>query len=223
VLFAMGIAAFLAGMCLLFSSKPATSPHLADLLKKNPNQYALSLGHFLDLTPQALGAFRLPLLATSLSLLLGTGTNWYLRRRGFPARANLALAAMMIVLLLAVHSAFVTFSPILSSHKLALALEQQYRSGDKVVVRGLYENASSLNFYTGIHLLTMHQPTGNMWYGSKFPDAPPVWITAVEFLHMWNTPARVFLWTDREDPPELAGQAAHELAHSGGKFIYTNF
>ena len=223
VLLAIGITAFLAGMCFLFLSKAATSTDLADLLKKNPNQYALSLGHFLDLTPQALGAFRLPLLTASLSLLLGMGTNWYLRRRGSPARANFALAAMMVALLLAVHSAFVTFSPILSSQKLALTLEQQYRSGDRVVVRGLYENASSMNFYTGIHLLTMHQPTGNMWYGSKFPDAPPVWITAEQFVHLWNTPTRVFLWTDREDPPELAGQAVHELAHSGGKFIYTNF
>jgi 4-amino-4-deoxy-L-arabinose transferase-like glycosyltransferase len=223
VLFVMGITAFLAGMFFLFLSKPATSADLADLLKKNPNEYALSLGHFLDLTPQALGAFRLPLLATSLSLLLGTGMNWYLRRRESPARANLALAAMMIVLLLAVHSAFVTFSPILSSKKLALAMEQQYCSGDKVVVRGLYENASTLNFYTGIHLLTMHQPTGNMWYGSKFPDAPPVWITPQQLANLWNSPARVFLWTDREDPPELAGQTAHEVAHSGGKFIYTNF
>jgi len=62
-----------------------------------------------------------------------------------------------------------------------------------------------------------------MWYGSKFPDAPPVWITQEQFVHLWNTPTRVFLWTDREDPPELAGQTVHELAHSGGKFIYTNF
>jgi 4-amino-4-deoxy-L-arabinose transferase-like glycosyltransferase len=223
VLFAIGITAFVVGMFFLFWSEPATSADLADLLKKNPNEYALSLGHFLDLTPQALGAFRVPLLATSLALLLGTGMNWYLRRRGAPVRANLALAAMMIVLLLAVHSAFVTFSPILSSKKLALTIEQQYRPGDKVVVRGLYENASSLNFYTGIHLLTMHQPTGNMWYGSKFSDAPPVWISPQELAKLWSSPLRVFLWTERENPPELAGEPVHELARSGGKYIYTNF
>ncbi len=223
VLFAIGIAAFAVGVFFLLWSKPATSSDLADLLKRNPSDYALSLGHFLDLTPQALGAFRAPLLATSLSLLLGTGFNWYLRRRGSQGRGNLALAGMMVVLLLAVHSAFVTFSPILSSKKLALAIQRQYRPGDKVVVRGLYENASTLNFYTGIHLLTMHQPTGNMWYGSKFPDAPPVWITPQEFANLWSSPARVFLWTDREDPPELAGRIAHELAHSGGKFVYANF
>lgn len=223
LLLAFGIGAFVVGMFFLFWSKPATSGDLADLLKKHPNEYALSLGHFLDLTPQALGAFRIPLLSTSLALLLGTGMNWYLRRRGEPARANLALAAMMVVLLLAVHAAFVTFSPILSSKQLAFAIEQQYRPGDTVVVRGLYENASTLNFYTGIHLLSMHQPTGNMWYGSKFPDAPQVWITAEEFMRLWTSPTRVFLWSDRDDPPELVGKPVHTLAQRGGKFIYTNF
>jgi 4-amino-4-deoxy-L-arabinose transferase-like glycosyltransferase len=223
VLFAIGILAFSLGMFFLFWSKPATSADLAELLRKNPGDYALSLGHFLDLTPEALGAFRVPLLATSLSLLLGTGVNWYLRRRGSPARGNLALAAMMVVLLIAVHSALVTFSPILSSKKLALSIEQQYRPGDKVVVRGLYENASTLNFYTGIHLLSMHEPTGNMWYGSKFPDAPPAWISHDEFAKMWISPTHVFLWTDQQYPPELSGKTVHELARSGGKFIYTNF
>jgi hypothetical protein len=117
----------------------------------------------------------------------------------------------------------VTFSPILSSKKLALALEQQYRAGDQVIVRGLYENASTLNFYTGIHLLTMHQPTGNMWYGSKFPDAPRVWVSPEDFRKVWGSPTRVFLWSDREDPPELSGEKVHVLAQSGGKFLYINF
>jgi cytochrome bd-type quinol oxidase subunit 2 len=223
VLFVIGIGAFAIGIFFLLWSKPATSADLADLLKKNPSEYALSLGHFLDLTPQALGAFRIPVLATSLALLAGTAMNWYLRRRSNPGQANLALAYMMVVLLLAVHAAFVTFSPILSSKNLALAIQRQYQPGDKVVVRGLYENASTLNFYTGIHLLTMHQPTGNMWYGSKFPDAPPVWITAGNFSNLWSSSTRVFLWSDREDPPELQGKPAYVFAHSGGKLIYTNF
>jgi hypothetical protein len=180
------------------------------------------MGHFLDLTPQALGVFRIPLLAASVSLLAGMGMNWYLRRRGSPSRANLALAAMMVVLLFAVHSALVVFSPILSSKNLALALQQEFRRGDTVVVRGLYENASTLNFYTGIHLLSMHQQTGNMWYGSRFPDAPKVWETPEELAELWAGSARVFLWTDRENPPELEGKASRVIARSGGKLIYSN-
>jgi 4-amino-4-deoxy-L-arabinose transferase-like glycosyltransferase len=222
VLFILGIAAFAVGIFFLILSKPAAGADLADLLKKNPNEYALSMGHFLDLTPQALGAFRVPLLAASLSLLAGAGLSWYLRRRGSPSRANLALAAMMVVLLCAVHSALVVFSPILSSKNLALALQHEYRPGDTVVVRGLYENASTLNFYTGIHLLSMHQQTGNMWYGSRFPDAPKVWETSEELARLWAGPSRIFLWTDRENPPELEGKPARVIARSGGKLIYSN-
>jgi len=224
-LLAIGIAAFAAGMFFLFLSKaPAPGTDLAELLKKNSQEYALSMGHFLDLTPQALGAFRGPLLATSLAFLLGTGLNWYLRRRQAPDKANLALAAMMIVILLAVHSAFAVFSPILSSKTLAVAIQQHYRRGDVVVVKGLYENASTLNFYTGIHLRSMplHAPTGNMWYGSKFPDSPPVWETPESFSALWNGSAHVFLWTDQESPAEIQGKPAYVLARSGGKTIFTN-
>jgi len=222
-LFAIGSLAFIAGVFFLYLSKaPAPGVDLAELLKKHPQDYALSMGHLLDLTPEALGAFRGPLLATSLAFLLGTGMNWFLRRRGAPANGNLALAAMMVVILLSVHSALAVFSPILSSKKLADALHAHYRPGDTVVVRGLYENASTLNFYTGIHLLTMHEPTGNMWYGAKFPDAPPVWLTAESFVPIWKGPGRAFLWTDREDPPEIAGMPSFIVARSGGKLLYTN-
>jgi 4-amino-4-deoxy-L-arabinose transferase-like glycosyltransferase len=222
-LFVMGIAVFLTGSFFLFLSKPpAPGTDLADLLKKNPSEYALSMGHFLDLTPQALGAFRGPLLATTLAFLLGTGFNWFLRRRRSPHRGNLALAGMMVVVLLAVHSAFTVFSPILSSKKLALELQRHYKSGDVLVATGLYENASTLNFYTGIHLLSLHEPTGNMWYGSKFPDAPQVWETADSFAQSWGGSKRVFLWSDQEAPAVLNGKAAYVVARSGGKTIFTN-
>jgi 4-amino-4-deoxy-L-arabinose transferase-like glycosyltransferase len=223
VLLAIGAAAFFAGGFLLLASKsPAPGTDLADLLKRNPQDYALSFGHFLDLTPQAMGAFRGPLLGFSLALLLGTLLNWIFRRQEKPARGNLALALMMVALLTCVHSAFVTFSPILSSRQLALAIQQRYRSGDVVVVDGKYENASSLNFYTGIPLRALHEPGGNLWYGTQFPDAPRVWETQASFDALWSGPDRVFLWTDQEDPKELHGASRYVLARSGGKAILSN-
>jgi 4-amino-4-deoxy-L-arabinose transferase-like glycosyltransferase len=223
LLFTLGCVIFVVGAFFLSVSKPpAPGMDLAELLKKNPSEYALSMGHLLDLTPQALGAFRGPLLATALAFLLGTGFNWYLRRRESPEKGNLALAAMMVIVLLAVHSSFVVFSPILSSKTLAQSLQQHYRPGDVVVATGLYENASTLNFYTGIHLLSLHEPTGNMWYGSKFPDAPKVWETDESFARLWAGPQHVFLWTDQERPSQLHDASAYVLARSGGKTIFTN-
>jgi 4-amino-4-deoxy-L-arabinose transferase-like glycosyltransferase len=223
VLLVLGIVAFAAGMYLLsVSHAPAPGADLADLLKKNPQDYDFSLGHVLDLTPRALGAFRGPLLGASLALLLGAGVNWAFRRMGRPERGNAALALMMVALLACVHASFSTFSPILSSYKLAVAIRQHYRPGDAIVVDGEYHQASTLNFYLAIPLRVLHDPSGNLWYGAKFPDAPHVFETPASFATLWNGSTRVFLWTDQDDPKELRGMTSFLLARSGGKSILTN-
>jgi 4-amino-4-deoxy-L-arabinose transferase-like glycosyltransferase len=223
VLFVFGVLGFFAGMYLLsVSHRPAPGADLADLLKKNPEDYNFSLGHVLDLTPQALGAFRVPLLGASLGLFLGTGFNWLLRRRGHPLAGNIALTAMMVVLLACIHSSFGTFSPILSSYDLAEAIRKQFRPGDVIVIDGEYSDASTLNFYTGIQVHVLHEPSGNLWYGAKFPDAPHIFETPESLAALWNGPEEVFLWSDREEPKELQGLRSFQLARSGGKFIFTN-
>lgn len=223
VLFAGGVLGFIAGMYLLsVSHLPRPNADLADLLKKNPEDYNFSLGHVLDLTPSALGAFRGPLLGTSLGLLLGTGLNWILRRRGHPIHGNAVLAVMMVGLLACVHSSFSTFSPILSSYKLAVAVRRHFRPGDVVVIDGEYHEASTVNFYTGVQVHVLHEPSGNLWYGAKFPDAPHVFETPESLGPLWNGPETVFLWTDQEDPKELEGLTSFLLARSGGKSIITN-
>jgi 4-amino-4-deoxy-L-arabinose transferase-like glycosyltransferase len=211
------------GVELLVASRPsAPGADLADLLKKNPAEYNLSLGHLLDLTPQAMGIFRVPLLVTLICLLLGAGANYIFRSRQQPLAGNFALALMMVGLIGAVHSAFVKFSPILSSQPLAESIRQNYRPGDSIVVDGEYHQASTLNFYTGVPLLVLHEPSGNLWFGSKFPDAPRVFLTQNGFASLWSGKGVVFLWTDQDDPAELRGVPYFPLARSGGKSILTN-
>jgi 4-amino-4-deoxy-L-arabinose transferase-like glycosyltransferase len=223
VLLVVGVVIAVVGFALLFSSKtPAPGTDLSDLLRKNPQDYALSFGHFLDLTPQAMGAFRLPLFFFSAAFLLGALANWMLRRAGRPDAGNAALLLMMVVVLGCVRIAFGIFSPIISSKDLAMAIRAQYQPGDQVVATGLYEDASTLNFYGGFPLRSLHTPGGNMWYGAQFPDAPRVWETQATFAEMWNGPRRVFLWTDQEDPPALRGLKSYVIATRGGKTIYSN-
>ncbi len=223
ILLVVGIVIAVVGFALLFFSKaPAPGADLSDLLRKNPQDYALSFGHILDLTPQAMGAFRLPLFGFSLAFLLGTLANWILRRRSRAGAGNVALAAMMVVLLACVRISFGIFAPILSSKDLALAIREQYRPGDQIVVIGLYENASTLNFYTGIPLHSLRTPGGNMWYGTQFPGAPRVFETETSFVEMWNGPHRVFLWAAEEDPPALKGLTRYVVARRGGKIIFSN-
>jgi hypothetical protein len=223
MLLAVGVIIAAVGFALLFFSKaPAPGTDLSDLLRKNPQDYALSFGHFLDLTPQAMGAFRVPLFGFSLAFLLGTLANWILRRRARAGAGNVALVAMMVVLLACVRIAFGIFSPILSSKDLAMAIREQYRPGDQIVVIGLYENASSLNFYTGIPLHSLRTPEGNMWYGTQFPGAPRVFETQASFVEMWHTPRRVFLWAEEDDPAALHGLMRYVVARRGGKTIFSN-
>jgi 4-amino-4-deoxy-L-arabinose transferase-like glycosyltransferase len=223
VLLAVGVIIAVVGFALLaFSKPPAAGTDLSDLLLKHPQDYALSFGHFLDLTPQAMGAFRVPLFGFSLAFLLGTLANWILRRRGQAGPGNVALVAMMVVLLACVRISFGIFSPILSSKDLALAIREQYQPGDQIVVIGLYENASTLNFYTGIPLHSLRAPGGNMWYGTQFPGAPRVFETQSSFVEMWKGPHRVFLWAEEEDPPALLGLPRYVLARRGGKIIFSN-
>jgi 4-amino-4-deoxy-L-arabinose transferase-like glycosyltransferase len=230
VLMIAGVVAGAVGLALfLRTHQPPAGVELADLLKKNPEDYNFSLGHVLDFTTDALGLFRGPLLGASLSLLFGTALNWWMRRRGRPALGNIALCLMMVALLSCVHTSFARFSPILSSHDLAVAIQNEYRPGDVIVVDGEYHEASTLSFYThlpGSHVPVpvriLHEPSGNLWFGAKFSDAPHVFETPQSFAALWSGSARVFLWTDQEDPKELAGMPHFLLARSGGKAIFTN-
>ncbi len=225
VLLLLAVGVFAAAMFLLVQSKsmPPDSD-LADLLKKNPNEYALALGHIFDLTPRALGLFREPLAIFSIALLVGTLLNVLYRRRNFAQAGNWVLTIMMVFVLFAVHQGLVLFSPILSSKKLADAIEQEYRPGDVLVVNGTYEDASTLNFYTHqpIHIVNSRDE-GNMYYGALFPDAPAIFEDDASLRTLWKGPKRVFLWVEEGNVPLFVRQSgSYHLAHSGGKLILMN-
>ena len=37
-----------------------------------------------------------------------------------------------------------------------------------------------------VHVL--HEPSGNLWYGEKFPDAPHIFETQESLTRLWNGP-----------------------------------
>jgi 4-amino-4-deoxy-L-arabinose transferase-like glycosyltransferase len=223
VWFAMIAAGSVVGIVLLLSSKtPVAGADLADLLKKNPQDYNFALGHFLDLTPEALGLFRPQLAGAVAALLIGASLNLWLRYKRKPEYGNVILAGMMVALLACVHSAFVIFSPILSSKPLAMAIEKHLKPGDVVVIDGEYHQASTLNFYLRERVRVLDLSSGNLWYGAKFPDAPHVFETSASLAQLWDTPNTIFVWTDQEDPKQLAGLPHYLYARSGGKSIFTN-
>jgi 4-amino-4-deoxy-L-arabinose transferase-like glycosyltransferase len=221
----LGVVVFAAAMFLLAQSK-STAPDsdLADLLKKNPNEYALAFGHIFDLTPRALGLFRQPLATFGIALLVGSILNLLYRRRDFPIAGNWVLAIMMVFVLFAVHQGLVMFSPILSSKKLSDAVQQEFRPGDVMVSYGTYEDASTLNFYVRqpIHVVNT-RTEGDMYYGSLFPDAPAIFDDDASLAALWNGPQRVFLWVEEDKVPAyIRRSGSYQLARSGGKLILMN-
>lgn len=224
VLLVLGsLAALTAGFFLLHSAPPNPGTDLASLLKQNPSDYALSFGHFLDLNAQAMGAFRDPLLLTAVALFSGTLANWLLRRNYQPHAANLCLAAATFAFVLAAHVGLQIFSPVLSSRQLATAIQPELKPSDLIVIHGEYESASTLGFYLGrndLHILNGR--SSNLWYGSFFPDAPPIFEDALSLKVRWLEPRRIFLWQDLSDPvPTLPGKTFF-IAQSGGKEILSN-
>ncbi len=215
------LAALVAGFFVLHG-QAGTNVDLAVLLKQNPQDYALSFGHFLDLNAQAMGAFHVPLMITAFTLFGGTLACWLLRRDYQPHAANLWLAAAAFGFLLAAHLGLQIFSPVLTSKRLADAVAPELKHDDLIVINGEYESASTLGFYLrrdDLHILNGR--SSNLWYGSFFPDAPPIFEDDLSIALKWTEPRRIFLWTELDHVPKLPGKTFF-IAQSGGKQIISN-
>ncbi len=221
-----GLVALGCGWFLLHTRAPAAGTDLASLLATNPGDYALSMGHFLDLNAEALGLFRGPLLLTAVAVLGGTMGHLLLRRAGRPHGAVLALAAGSLGFLGAVHWGRVIFSPVLSSYELAREVAARVRPGDMVAIYGEYEAGSTLGFYlrrNDLHLVEGR--SSNLWYGSFFPDVPRIFETRATMERKWTGPQRIFLWVDpgdRERPAMHLDGTVYAVGRSGGKLVISN-
>jgi 4-amino-4-deoxy-L-arabinose transferase-like glycosyltransferase len=239
VLVVVGMAVCVVCVALAWQAQaPPQNYDIAELLKKNPQDYALSFGHILDLTPQAMGAFKIPLLAAGLAFALGTITSLLLRRRNRAFAANLVLTLMTTILLYAAHQGLVIFSPVLSSKVLAQAIERNWKPGAIIEDNGDYEAASSVNYYTRRQMRILNGRCNNIWYGSRFPDAPPIFDDDASFEKLWHGDKTVFLLTDYKaspdrTPTEQCPQKEHlpdyvvqdkacVLAKWGGKLVLMN-
>ncbi|MDP9038927.1 MAG: phospholipid carrier-dependent glycosyltransferase [Acidobacteriota bacterium] len=226
VLVALSLAASAVCLYLLLHARaPASGSDLAALLNQNPGEYALSMGHVMDLNAEALGLFRIPLVLAALSLPAGPLASYWLRAVGRPRAAVLALAAGGFGFLLAAHLGLQRFAPVLSSADLARAIAPAISQTDGnpaplVVIHQEYEFGATLAFYLQrpgyrrmdgrvvavdpIHILTepeyrgtpMYGRSSNLWYGSFFSDAPRVFESRESLAAEWAGPKRVFLWQD---------------------------
>jgi hypothetical protein len=121
------------------------------------------------------------------------------------------------------HTGLVIFSPVLSSQVLAQAIESHWKPGDVIEDNGDYEAASSINFYTHRQMRILNGRRNNIWYGSTFPDAAPIFDDDAAFEESWRSQQRIFLATDEDAIPIYVKSAGFcQLAKWGGKLLLTN-
>ena len=211
-----------------FAAVSPVVPHDADFgefLQRAANMYKLSMGHLFDLTPQAMGFFRFPLMLTGIGLLVGSALHWFFRKRSHSMAANLSLASMMVVLFYAVHLALGTFSSVLGSKPLARAIQREYKAGEIIVVDGQYSRASSILFYTQVQMHMLNGVVNDLWFGSLYPDCPAVFEDDASFARLWRGPRRVYLFVpDRRGTESLdkVGAPYFQVTRAGGKSVYSN-
>jgi hypothetical protein len=228
--------AFVCGYFAFTAPHPAPGTDIVSLLTMagSTEAYNLSLSHMSDLTARAMGLFRGPLAATALGLLGIGPISYFLRRRCRTYAANLTLAAAMIITLLAAHEGLVRFYPILGSKSLALAINQVQQtpapptpphSEDLIVIDGELTSGSTLIFYTGQQVHLINGRVNGLWYGSFWPDSPPIFETESSLHQLWAGPRRIFLFTYNPiaRTTDLTPYGAVQtLASAGGKTILTN-
>ena len=230
--FLLPLSVLVATVCLFYTVSAPHQPATADLftvLNSNPANYNLSLGHLFDLTGPAMGFFRLPLALTAAGMLILGPASYALRRRARTYAANLTLAAGMTLVLLAAHEGLVRFNPILGSKPLADAIlaaqAHNPRQNDLILLDGELTSGSTLLFYTHQPVHLVEGRVNGPWFGSFWPDAPPIFETDASLDRLWASPQRLFLLT--YNPAARTADlsrfgAVHMLATQGGKTILCN-
>jgi 4-amino-4-deoxy-L-arabinose transferase-like glycosyltransferase len=204
----------------------AASDVASHLSLRSPEQYVTSMAHVFDLTPQAVADLRVPLLISSVSLLIAFVAAWILRERGISWLPNLAVAAGMAGFFLAAHMAYGVLNPTLSSRSLAFEITKHLQPGDQIALFGDIRVAPGIAFYSHREVLLYDAAESNLRFGSTYPDAPKRFFDDPDFSKLWKGSGRIFLVVPAEHLEDarnrLPKNSVWELAEAGGKTVYMN-
>jgi len=200
---------------------------ISQLLGEHSNLYKLSMSHFLDLTPAAFADLRWQAAGAAFIAIFGFGGAWILRRIRRDFSATLTLALSMAAFFFFANSAYGVFSSKLSSRDLAEDILPYLRPQDQIVQYGDFNYGSSIPYYTHRRVYLYNGVEGtNLEYGSKYADAPKIFLDDTTFPQFWRQPQRIFIFVP-EDIRDAAFQrlppdGSYLLAASGGKYIFVN-
>jgi 4-amino-4-deoxy-L-arabinose transferase-like glycosyltransferase len=188
-------------------------------------RYMLSLGHLFDLTPQAMAELRGPAIGAALVVGIGFPLAYWFRKRREHARTMTIMLITMGLLFICANRAHTHFDPVLSSRVLADEIMQRWEPGAKIVINGTYESGSSLAFYTNQPIFLLNGRILVMEFGSRYPDAPPIFLTDEDVRRLWRGSNRIFLFTENAKKEALLKNLALPVipvAEKGGKSLLMN-
>ncbi len=226
-LFIFGILSIVISTVILYLTRNITAnSDIANMLGRNPEYYALSLGHIFDLQTSSFAALRIPLIGAALSFFIGGTACYFLGRQNKHLLANLSIALMMTTFFIFSQMAMWVFEPYLSSNSIAKIIKETYQPNDTIIINGEYESGASINFYTQQPIIMLNNRTANLEFGSNFPDAPKRFIDNTEFLQYWDSGKKIYIVSPNETSAKLlallGNRKVYEIANIGGKYLYSN-
>ncbi|MGH9678544.1 MAG: glycosyltransferase family 39 protein, partial [Candidatus Acidiferrales bacterium] len=221
------VLAAVAGYFLIATMHISAAKNVANHLNlRSPEDYLTGMSHLLDLTPDSVADLRLPILLSSLSVLVAFVVAWILRERKIQWLPTIAMAAGMCGFIVAAHIAHVVLNPTLSSRALAYDIKKDLKPDDQIALFGDIRVAPGIAFYTHRDVLLYDATGSNLEFGSHYPDAPKRFYDDQEFRKLWEGNGRVFLVVPEEHIPEvrekLRGASMWVYADNGGKIAYLN-
>ena len=157
-----------------------------------------------DIPPEIVRKLYAPAAVTILAMAAGFLAALKLKKRHRHQAAVLAVVAVMILVRGTMHWSLYLCEDLISSKKFGLAVAQEARPGDRLVVMDDYESANSLNFYQPLTVQIVNGTAYALLPGLKYPDAPNILLSRDEFTTVWRSPERVFVLLQKDRLEELS-------------------
>ncbi len=208
------------------------NPDIGGLLAhRSVGDYTLSMSHLFDLTGPSFAALRRPAILAALAFAFGPAIAWLSRQQRRHVAATVSIALFSAVFLVAAHLALVRFGTMLSSRDFAQTIQHLEAAhaiapDTQVLLFGDQSFGSSIPFYLGRQVQLVDGRSSSMLFGSTFPDAPPIFLSAADLTRGWGNGPRKLLFVPLErrdvfDHLHLRTSALL-LYEVSGKSLYTD-
>lgn len=144
-----------------------------------------------------------PAAVTIVSLAIGFPAALWFETHRRRMQAVVSVAVVMMAVCGMIHWSLMICEDLISSKKFGLAVAQEARPGDHLVVIGDFESANSLNFYEPLRVEVFDGVAYSLIPGMKYRDAPRILLTRAEFESLWRAGGRVFALVPQERLAEL--------------------